>query len=221
MINCAAEQSLDGILATPSVAVLVSAEDTVVRDRIAGALADQSRLTVGVAASPHARMAAECLCDLLVFHCQTVESRELAVFVELRDRYADLRIVAVCESASGRSMRRAVDGAVDGVVFLADVETALVPTVAAVLAGQSAVPRRLRAGERGAALSFREKQILELVVMGRTNSEIATRLYLAESTVKSHLSSAFGKLGVRSRSEAAAVILDPQTSLGAIYPLRA
>ena len=220
MINCAVEQDRDEILATPSVSVLVGAEDTAARDRIAGALFGQSKLTVCVAASPNAGIAAECLCDLLVFHCHAIESRELALFDELRDQYTDLRIVAVCESANGRRMRRAVDGAVDGVVFLADVETALVPTVAAVLAGQSAVPRRLRAGERGAALSFREKQILGLVVMGRTNSEIGTRLYLAESTVKSHLSSAFSKLGVRSRSEAAAVILDPQTSLGVIYPPR-
>jgi len=35
------------------------------------------------------------------------------------------------------------------------------------------------------------------VVVGYMNSQIAERLFLAESTVKSHLSSAFGKLGVR------------------------
>ena len=44
------------------------------------------------------------------------------------------------------------------------------------------------------------------MVTGQTNSQIASELFLAESTVKSHLSSAFGKLGVSSRSEAAAVI---------------
>ena len=63
-------------------------------------------------------------------------------------------------------------------------------------------------------LSSREKQILGLVVMGFMNGQIAEQLFLAESTVKSHLSSAFNKLGVRSRSEAAALILDPQGSLG-------
>ena len=47
-----------------------------------------------------------------------------------------------------------------------------------------------------------------------TNSEIGARLFRAESTVKSHLSSAFAKLRVRSRSEAAAMIVDPQGSLG-------
>ena len=44
--------------------------------------------------------------------------------------------------------------------------------------------------------------------MGFTNSEIGARMFLAESTVKSHLSSSYSKLGVRSRSEAVSLLLD-------------
>ncbi len=47
---------------------------------------------------------------------------------------------------------------------------------------------------------------------GSTNALIARELGLAESTIKSHLSSAFAKLGVASRAEAAALILDPARS---------
>jgi ATP/maltotriose-dependent transcriptional regulator MalT len=50
--------------------------------------------------------------------------------------------------------------------------------------------------------------------MGYMNSQIASQLFLAEATVKSHLYSAFRKLGVRSRNEATRLILDPAQGLG-------
>jgi DNA-binding NarL/FixJ family response regulator len=90
----------------------------------------------------------------------------------------------------------------------------LIACIEAALAGQVCVPRHHRRQLVPPALSAREKQILGLVVMGFMNCQIAEQLFLAESTVKSHLSSAFGKLGVRSRNEAASLILDPDRGLG-------
>ena len=86
--------------------------------------------------------------------------------------------------------------------------------VAVVCAGQVSVPRGQRGRITVQALTTREKQILALVIAGLTNAQIAAKLYLAESTVKSHLSSAFGKLGVSSRHEAATLILDPERGRG-------
>ena len=84
----------------------------------------------------------------------------------------------------------------------------------AVRAGQVCLPRQSWQQIEPPVLSSREKQVLGLLVMSHTNGQIADQLYLAESTVKSHLSSAFYKLGVRSRHEAVARILDPQAGLG-------
>jgi len=53
-----------------------------------------------------------------------------------------------------------------------------------------------------------------MVVTGKSNKAIAGELYLAESTVKCHLSSAFSKLGVRSRNEAADLVLQSGNELG-------
>jgi len=100
------------------------------------------------------------------------------------------------------------------VVLEAELACALGPCVQAVLAGQTCVPRQNWQQIDPPALSSREKQILGLVVMGYMNGQIAEQLFLAESTVKSHLSSAFGKLGVRSRHEAVDLILDSERGLG-------
>ncbi len=53
-------------------------------------------------------------------------------------------------------------------------------------------------------LSHRQREILQLVVEGLSNAEIARRLYLSESTVKQHLRAAYKLLGVSNRTEAAA-----------------
>lgn len=52
-------------------------------------------------------------------------------------------------------------------------------------------------------LTSRERQVLELVVAGRTNQEIGGELGITEKTVEKHLSSIFSKLHVESRVEAA------------------
>jgi DNA-binding NarL/FixJ family response regulator len=101
-----------------------------------------------------------------------------------------------------------------GVVLADAIDSALGPCLRAVLSGQTCVPREHWRQIEPPALSSREKQILGLVVMGYMNGQIAERLFLAESTVKSHLSSAFGKLGVRSRNEAVNLILDTERGLG-------
>lgn len=57
-------------------------------------------------------------------------------------------------------------------------------------------------GQRLPELSRRENDVLLLVARGRTNSEIATELYLSESTVKTHLASITHKLQLRDRVHA-------------------
>jgi DNA-binding NarL/FixJ family response regulator len=52
-------------------------------------------------------------------------------------------------------------------------------------------------------LSARGREILEMVVEGLSNAEIAGRLYLSESTIKQHLRAVYKVLGVRNRTEAA------------------
>ena len=127
----------------------------------------------------------------------------------------DARILAVLPAgAPNASLRRVLLAGASGIVFGDDLERALVHSARAMLAGQLVVPLVLSRQIAPRPLSHREKQILGLVVLGFTNREIAQKLYLAESTVKTHLSSAFRKIDARSRSEAVARIQDPDNGFG-------
>jgi DNA-binding NarL/FixJ family response regulator len=63
--------------------------------------------------------------------------------------------------------------------------------------------REVAAPDRPETLSERETEVLRLLARGRANKEIAGDLSIAEKTVKTHVSSILGKLGVQSRTQAA------------------
>ncbi|MFL6127925.1 MAG: LuxR C-terminal-related transcriptional regulator, partial [Mycobacteriales bacterium] len=54
-------------------------------------------------------------------------------------------------------------------------------------------------------LTAREQEVLALVALGRTNREIAETLFISPKTATVHVSNILGKLGVRSRVEAATI----------------
>ena len=60
--------------------------------------------------------------------------------------------------------------------------------------------------QRAEALTAQERRVLELVVQGKTNKQIAITLGLSDKTVKNYLSNAFQKLEISRRGEAAAAL---------------
>ena len=133
----------------------------------------------------------------------------------LAEAHPNTRLVVAMPPDGGNiAMRRVLRAGAIGIVLDSELERVLAPTARAVAAGQLSVPISLRDQIAPRALSYREKQILGLVVLGLTNRQIADKLFLAESTVKTHLSSAFGKLDAHSRADATARILDPESGYG-------
>jgi DNA-binding NarL/FixJ family response regulator len=83
----------------------------------------------------------------------------------------------------------------------------LVSTIRAVHAGKSHIPPAVaqRLAERMGTeeLTPREFDVLEQIVHGLSNKEIASFLDISEATVKTHINSLLGKLGVTDRTQAA------------------
>ncbi len=76
------------------------------------------------------------------------------------------------------------------------------PTVAAHLVSALANDRKT-ARDPGDQLTRREREVLELIVRGRSNKRIALELGIAEKTVKTHVGHVLAKLGVTDRTQAA------------------
>ena len=127
------------------------------------------------------------------------------------------RVVALTTYDADENVWDALQAGASGFVLKTSTAEQLAHAVRTVAAGQELlapeVTRRLvrefisrpRPGARSrplAELTDREAEVLRLVAAGRSNADIAAELFLAESTVKSHINRLFAKLGVRDRVQA-------------------
>ena len=148
-----------------------------------------------------------------LLHWQRATRREVAELEHHRAQHAGPIVAILAEMPSVRGAR-AVAAKLEGSVLAPELERTLVPTLVAVSAGCCVVPRTIRQLVDRPPLSPRERQILAMVVLNFSNGEIARKLFVTESSVKNHLSSAFAKLGVTSRNAATELILDAESGLG-------
>jgi DNA-binding CsgD family transcriptional regulator len=138
----------------------------------------------------------------VVVSCQRTNPQEKPLVREAYERAATTHNVdgLVCAYRAYPPLLQKIWSYCDETDFLIEaIETA----GDASLAHSAKLPVVLKQGRSG-ALSRREREILDLVRQGLTNDEIARTLFLSVSTVKVHMRHIFEKLGVRTRTEAAA-----------------
>jgi two-component system, NarL family, response regulator DevR len=114
----------------------------------------------------------------------------------------DAVLASVLAGASGYVLKEvATSGLVDAIRQVAMGRSLIDPSVIA------QVVDRLRHGSPNekllAALTQREREVLELITDGLSNRQIGDRMFLAEKTVKNYVSSLLGKLGMERRTQAA------------------
>ncbi len=98
---------------------------------------------------------------------------------------------------------------VEGIRLVANGNALLGPTVTRRLLDRFAEEHDAGgAGEAVARLTGREREILRLLACGLSNAELAQRLFLSETTVKTHVSNILRKLGVRDRVQAVIAAYD-------------
>jgi DNA-binding NarL/FixJ family response regulator len=122
-------------------------------------------------------------------------------------------VVVVVAAGESADIGLTLTSGADALVREEDLDAVLGPVVRAAAGGQASAPAGLLRLIQPPALSHRERQILGLALAGLSNAQIAERLYLAPSTVKTHISSAYRRLGVHSRREATRLVFASDDSL--------
>lgn len=144
--------------------------------------------------------------DVVVMDYQLPELNGAEATAAIRQRFPDARIIILSVFKGEEDVHRAVRAGASGYLPKASEPTELLEAIRAIHRGDSYFPPAidaalaLRAGR--AELSEREKQVLEAIVKGRSNKEIAGALGISENTVKVHTTRVFEKLGVADRMEA-------------------
>lgn len=125
---------------------------------------------------------------------------------QIRAKHPHARVIVLTTFDNDEDIYRALQAGASG-FLLKNVESdRLVETIRAVHAGHYKLPTDVatRLAQRMAApeLSPRERQVLQLIVTGRSNKEIGADLGVAENTVKNHVKVVLEKLGVQDRVQA-------------------
>ncbi|MFJ5306823.1 response regulator [Streptomyces sp. NPDC088350] len=143
--------------------------------------------------------------DVLVTDIEMPGRTGLEVAAELNRLGDPTRVLIVTTFARSGYLRRAVDAGVAGYVLKDAPIGELAAALRRVHAGERVVAPELAMAAWDAAdpLTDRERELLRAVADGASNAEIASRMFLADGTVRNYLSTAMAKLGARNRTEAA------------------
>ncbi len=206
----------------PVIRVLVADDQRVVREglttllalvagvEVVGAAADgDEALTMAVQLRPDV-----VLMDLRMPHCDGVEATR-----RLRDHDAGIKVLVLTTYADDRSVIDALRAGARGYLTKDASAGQIRDALERVTSGQAAIDpavqhHLLNAIASPAAspaeptpqypdgLTHREAEVLALIAQGLSNTEIASRLVVSETTVKSHINHLFAKTGVRDRAQA-------------------
>jgi DNA-binding NarL/FixJ family response regulator len=146
----------------------------------------------------------------IVLYAGGMEEGCLEGMGRIREQYPGVPLLVLGSQLDLALASSALKQGADGFVHAQMDHAQVLRAVEVVQKGELAAPRQLlryllsqNENPKIGELSARKREILEMVVEGLSNAEIAGRLYLSESTIKQHLRAVYKVLGVHNRTEAA------------------
>ncbi|MCC4831428.1 LuxR C-terminal-related transcriptional regulator [Shewanella sp. 10N.7] len=150
--------------------------------------------------------------SLVVFDLATIDLQQVYQLQKLIEREHYAVKTAFLNFPKQVDAKFLIHPATTAGVFYCDAELSQVSSgLNEILKGRSIIPNDLHksllsdiADDESEHLTIREREVLQALLSGSTNLDIANQLFVSESTIKTHLYRAFRKIGVSSRGQAIA-----------------
>ena len=201
-----------------TVTVLICDDHAVVREGLRLILAGEAGIdVVGEASDVEGvrRSLAEHAPDVLLLDINLGGESALKRIPELRQEAPGTAIVVLTMQKEPFYAREAIEGGATGYVLKESAAGELVRAIRAAAAGETYLQPELggallnpKRGDQSEPLSKRELEVLRLIGLGHTNTEISAKLFLSVRTVESHRARIHEKLGVTGRAELVRYALD-------------
>jgi len=203
--------------------LLIADDHPIVRAGLAGLLSDEPDIDVVAEASDGdeaVRLAAQTRPDVVLMDLRrpSVDGvTATARIVAARGESFPPRVLILTTYESDDQILAAIEAGASGYLLKAAPREEIIAGIRSVLAGQTAlspavaarlVERMRRPDPAASVLTTRETEVLGRVAAGDANKQIALRLGIGESTVKTHLLRIYEKLGVDSRTRAVTLALE-------------
>jgi two-component system NarL family response regulator len=193
-----------------TIRILVAEDHLVARVGVSTIVNMQPDMTV-VAEASNGQQAVELfrthLPDVTLLDLRMPVMSGLHAAAAIRAEHANARMIALTTYGGDEDIRRALAAGVQAYLTKDVLHDELLKAIRAVHAGQTYLPAAVAAALAAQMprpdLSAREVQVLELIVRGLANKQIAYALSIAEHTVKNHVKNILSKLGVQDRTQAA------------------
>lgn len=127
----------------------------------------------------------------------------------IRNEFPNAKIIVLSTYSGDVQVLRAIKAGARGYILKGHVGRELLEAIRSVHAGHKKIPAEIatelaeHAGDD--ALSSREMDVLRLIASGNSNKQIADRLSIGETTVKSHITNILSKLGANDRAHAVTI----------------
>jgi two-component system NarL family response regulator len=197
-----------------SIKILVVEDHHVVRQGLVSLISSVPDMTV-VAEAADGQQAVELFRrhkpDVTIMDLRLPVLTGVEAITQIRREFPNARVIVLTTFDGDEDIYRALQAGARGYLLKDMFGDELMDAIRSVHAGQSRIPahvaQRLADRMGGQELTPRETDVLKLIVAGMSNKEIGNNLSISEATVKTHINSLFGKLGVADRTQAATTAL--------------